>query len=143
MPAGSVSLTVKRPLDEVFAYVADFERAPEWITDLVRVEKLTPGDVGVGTRFTQVVSLGGQELEGTMEVRAYEPPHVYAYEGEGGPTRFTARFTLTPEGESTLIRHDYEVVLGGGLALMAPVVSGWLKKNSETALENLSHHLSR
>ena len=101
MPAGSLSLTVRRPLAEVFAYVADFERAPEWITDLVRVEKLTPGDVGVGTRFTQVVSLGGKELEGTMEVRAYDPPCVYAYDGEGGPARFTARFTFSPEGDAT------------------------------------------
>ena len=142
MPDGSLTLSVPRPPAEAFAYVADFERAPEWIPELTKVEKLTPGEIGVGTRFTQLVSLAGSEVEILVEVKEFDPPRVYAYEGDGGPAHFRASFTFEADGVGTRIRHDYDVTLGGALKLMGPVVGGWIKRNTETAIENLKRRLS-
>ncbi|MEM9254289.1 MAG: SDR family NAD(P)-dependent oxidoreductase [Pseudomonadota bacterium] len=44
------SIEVKRPLDEVFAYVSAFERIEEWDPGVARARKLTPGATAPGTK---------------------------------------------------------------------------------------------
>jgi len=55
---GTASLFVERSPEEVFAYVANLENAPDWVPDLVSVSKTSEGNVGVGTRYTEVVKMG-------------------------------------------------------------------------------------
>ena len=43
------SVTIRAPQEEVFAYVSDLTRHPEWSGGLLRVEARTAGQVGVGS----------------------------------------------------------------------------------------------
>src|SRR6266705_2744063 len=44
---------VKRPPEEVFDYCSDHSNEPEWNPMMKRIEKLTDGPVGVGTRYAR------------------------------------------------------------------------------------------
>ena len=48
---------VARPLEEVFDYVSDFTTTTEWDATALQARKLTPGAVGVGTRFEVICAL--------------------------------------------------------------------------------------
>jgi len=50
----TVATTVERPVDEVFAFVADIENEPRWHTDILETERLTEGDVKEGTKSDRV-----------------------------------------------------------------------------------------
>jgi carbon monoxide dehydrogenase subunit G len=141
MTEGKVEFHVRRPPEEVFAALADLEQAPRWVPDLVSVEKQTPGPVGVGTRYSEVVRMGEKVSEAELEVTEHDPPRVFAHRGQGGPARFTARFTLTPDGEGTRVAHAYTVQLSGFAKLLTPVVARWIRKNAETAAEGLRRSL--
>lgn len=53
------SVWVNAPLDEVYGYLADFTRHPEWDDATVRVEQTAPGDAtGVGAEYKAYESLG-------------------------------------------------------------------------------------
>ena len=45
-----VRVWIDRPAEEVYAYVVDLDRWPEWRSDVVGGELLTEGPVRVGTR---------------------------------------------------------------------------------------------
>jgi NAD(P)-dependent dehydrogenase (short-subunit alcohol dehydrogenase family) len=45
------TVTVQRPLHEVFAYVSEFSRIQEWDPAVSRAIKLTPGAPGVGSEY--------------------------------------------------------------------------------------------
>jgi len=45
------TIEVKRPLHEVFAYVAEFSRIDEWDPGVARGTRLTPGAPGVGSEY--------------------------------------------------------------------------------------------
>src|SRR4030067_114081 len=45
------SVTIRAPQEEVFAYVSDLTRHPEWSGGLLRVEARTAGQVGVGSKY--------------------------------------------------------------------------------------------
>lgn len=141
MARGSLVFSVARPPSAVFELLADLERAPEWVPDLVSVEKTTPGPVGVGTRYSEVVQMGKQTSTAELEVTEYERDRVFAHDGEGGPSRFSARFTLKPEGDGTRVTHEYTVRLRGLFKLMTPFIMGWVRKNSQAATVELKRLL--
>jgi carbon monoxide dehydrogenase subunit G len=134
---GSIEFHVARPPAEVFPYVADLERAPEWVPDLISVEKLGDGPVRVGSRFRQEVRAAGRTGHAELEVTEYEPPRRFAHRGKGGPAEFKAEFTLEPDGEGTRVRHDFEVRMKGLFKLASGAVEGWVERNAETAVANL------
>ena len=74
-----ISLTerIAAPPPEVFALFTDVANAPGRIHSIREVSLLTPGPVGLGTRFRETrLTLGSEETE-EMEIVTFEPPHRY------------------------------------------------------------------
>lgn len=137
MAQGTIEFRVDAPPEKVFALLGDLTRAPEWVPDLISVEKLGDGPVGVGTRYHEVVKMGSQTSEAELEVTDYDPPRLFAHKGRGGPSTFTGRFVMEPDGDGTRVTHEYTVQLSGFAKLMTPFITGWVRKNSEAAADNV------
>lgn len=60
---------VRRPIDEVFRFVADLTNLPSWNYYVTKVSKATPGTTGVGSRFEQIRKSDRQ----TLVIDALEP----------------------------------------------------------------------
>ncbi len=58
-----LSLEIERPVEDVFEYVTDPAKLPEWQTNAVDVENLTGGLLAVGTRLREVHVALGRRLE--------------------------------------------------------------------------------
>ena len=56
----SVDRHVDAPPEVVFAHASDFRRAPEFITAIAKMEILTSGPVGAGTRFRETRMMFGR-----------------------------------------------------------------------------------
>jgi len=134
---GKIEIYVKAKPDEVFAYLANLENAPEWVPDLISVRQTSEGDLGVGTRYTETVQMGKQSNEAELEITEYNPPRVFAHKGQGGPAKFSARFVLKPDGDGTRIEHHYTVRMTGFYIFFAPFTNRWVRKNTEAAMEVL------
>ena len=136
---GRISVHIDRPAAEVFAYIADLEKAPEYVPSLVSIRKVSPGETGVGTRYEEVVELAGRRGDGTMEVTEYAPPRVLAHKGEGGSASFTTKFIVEPDGDDACtVTQEYSVKLSGfGGKLIAPMVNRTVKSTNEEAAANL------
>ncbi len=104
------SVVIDRPVDEVFAYLADFTHVPAWNYFVTRVEQTTAGPVGVGTEFHQV----RRDDEQTYRVTDYEPPRrVRVATLPGERPAFTRDLHLEPVGDGgTTIRDDWELDTG-------------------------------
>lgn len=137
MATGVFTIRLARPPVAIFPLISNLERAPEWVPDLIVVKKQTTGDIGVGTRYTDVMRVGNNTSTGKLEIIEYEPPRVFVHKGENGPSRFVTRFTLEPDGEGTLLTQEYTLRMRGLFRLLEPLVGGWLRRNTETALNNL------
>ncbi len=67
------SIVIKRPVEEVFAFVADQRNAPQWQQGLLEVRRITDGPPGIGTRHTVVRKFMGRRLETDQRVCGVEP----------------------------------------------------------------------
>jgi uncharacterized membrane protein len=102
------SIIINRPLDEVFAYVAEPANDAAWNEPIVSTELLTPGVVGVGCRFRHTVRFVGQQFATTGEVIDYEPNVRACVRAVGGPLDSTGcrLFEAVEGGTRLTVRLD-------------------------------------
>lgn len=74
----SESITINAPRERVFAIASDLPNAPARIPDITRVEMLTDGPVGKGTRWRETRKMWGKEQTETMEIAEFRPPEHFA-----------------------------------------------------------------
>jgi hypothetical protein len=73
------SVTISRPLGEVFALVGDPDRDLEWGTLMVESAMLSSGPLGVGSVFQQRAVFIGIRPSFRLQVTEYEPCKLMAY----------------------------------------------------------------
>jgi uncharacterized protein YndB with AHSA1/START domain len=80
------TVEVDRPIDEVFAYLVDVERLPEWQAGVSEVR--ADGPIEQGARFRDVREFMGRRASSTLEVTAFEPPRRFAVRVVDGPIAY-------------------------------------------------------
>src|SRR5205814_7496658 len=99
-----VKVQIDRPIEEVFAFVADPANFPRWAGALVKESRQTsPCPAALGTTFTQLNNLMGRRFVSDMRVVTYEPPSRYEYVTTAGPIHFAGHYTFvaTEDGKGT------------------------------------------
>jgi len=131
------SITINRPIEEVFAYVSDFRTISQWQSGVVDVRLTPEGPVGVGTRATFVRVFLGRHLEMTAEMLEYEPPTKQTFKTISGPMPTTVSRRFEPTAEGTKVSMVIEAQAGGLFALAEPLVGRSLGRAVEADLGTL------
>ena len=103
---------ISRSPDDVFAYVTDPNRLPEWQESIVRVESSeAPARVGTRARVTRRV--GRREMTQWAELADVTPPSRWVVRGLEGPVRGTVNGRIEPLDNGTSCRVTIELELEG------------------------------
>ena len=106
------STEISRAPDDVFAYVTDPNRLPDWQETVVKAESSqTPARVGTRTRVTRRV--GRRELTQTAELSKLTPPTSWEVHGLDGPVRGNVNGRIEPLDDGTRSRVTIELKLEG------------------------------
>jgi uncharacterized protein YndB with AHSA1/START domain len=127
MPTATHAVTIERPIEDVFALIADGERCPEWRTGVLDIKRVS-GD-GVGTRYAQGVrGPMGRRIAADYEITVYEPNRRIEFQTTAGPVRPHGRYDFEALGGGTRLTFTLDAELGGlrGL-LMGSMVQGTMK----------------
>jgi uncharacterized membrane protein len=103
------TITIDRPIDEVFEFLSDFENIPKWNYYVLAVRKLSEGPTGTGTTYHQVRKTDQQDFR----IIEFEPNHTIAVKTlpQSSPG-FERRFSLYEEGGTTRIRDRWKLDTG-------------------------------
>jgi carbon monoxide dehydrogenase subunit G len=126
------SVVVARPPAEVYDFVADLERAPEWQSSLESVDV---------ERGVEVRTFAGHRREASFDVTQHERPTRYGVESRSGPVRARAVFAFTPVDEGTQVDFRLDVEVGGAARLAAAMMRGRLAREARQNLARLSELL--
>ena len=114
------TVMISRPIEEVFAFLSDFENVPKWNYAIVETHKVSEGPVGVGTIYQQVRSVPSRSKE-RFEVTAYNPPRQLEIRGQLGPFPSRLAYALAAVPEGTRITNAVELELRGPGRLLGRV----------------------
>ncbi|MFI0451684.1 SRPBCC family protein [Actinomadura sp. 6N118] len=109
-------IEIARPPDEVFSYVTDPARFPEWQYDVVNVR------LGPDETFTTTRKVGRAERTMTQRVTVNDPPRRWAVRGVDGPVRPSAEITVEPLGDRSRVTFSLDFEGRGIGRLLVPLV---------------------
>ncbi|HMG65232.1 MAG TPA: SRPBCC family protein [Streptosporangiaceae bacterium] len=127
MPAFENTATIQRPAEEVFAFLADFEKVPMWNYAIEDTRKMSAGPVGVGTRYRQIRTIPARTTE-EFEVTVFQPASRLAIRGDIGPFRATVSYELEAVAGVTRLVNAVELEPARArLKLLAPLAAPKIK----------------
>lgn len=110
------SAEIHRPVDEVFAFLAEPANLPRWQTSPLDVRPHRRGPLRPGVEVTEVRRFLGRVMETTWICTEHRPSLRSVIESEEGPVPFRGTWELEPAGGATRFTWRLEA---GGLAARA------------------------
>ena len=111
MEGFELSIVINRPIDEVFAFLANLENDVQWHRAFVEVRNTSDGSLDVGARFLVFEgALGNRTMGSEYEVSEYEPNRSAAWKTVSGPIhlRFWRTFARVDGGTRFSARYEGE-----------------------------------
>ena len=140
----SHTIEIARSPEDVFAYIDEVTRHPEWQDGLVSARLVTEGPVQVGSKIAEVRKIGGREQAISYEITERDAPRMFAFRGLDGPIRPSGRGLIEPTGDGSSSRVTFELELTGhgllGKALL-PVARGQAAKQVPRDQQRLKEKL--
>lgn len=138
-----LSALVDRPMKDVFAFVGDPNNMSKWNSAVVSLQQITPGDVGVGTKFKSAGELMGRRIEGEMQLTAYEPDTKCGFQVNAGPMQVNITLSLKTIGTGTKISLNAQGNPAGFFKIAEGLLAGRVKTMMEENLARLKAQLEK
>jgi uncharacterized protein YndB with AHSA1/START domain len=137
-----MSIHLNRPVDQVFAFLADPAKQPTWQSNLLEIEQLTAGPMRDGARVREVRRLGRRPTEYQAEVTVFEPNKRLALRVISGP-HVTLSYSFEAEDGGTRLRYQFVMRTGGMMRVLESLIVRSLRKQSVSDFEKLKGVLER
>jgi len=107
---------------------------------MLRIEKLTAGSVGAGTRFRATALSGRWSVDMVTELTEYDRPSRLGYTTITSTLDIDGTLTFQQVGQSTRMRWAWDVRPKGTTRLLTPIVSA-IGRQEERTWQGLKRHL--
>lgn len=141
----TLTITIARPVADVFRFLADSGNTPTWYEAVERVTKLDDGPVREGTTYRMTRRLPQGRVDNLVAVSELRTDARVTLRSLEGPTPFTYRYTLEPRPNAGTRLTLEGTITGEGLqgpaALLAPFAGQIFRKGMAKNLAALKHTL--
>ena len=97
----TVERRISAPTERVWAVLTDLDGAPERISAIELLERLSGPDFDVGTRWRETRTMFGRQATEEMEVTAIEPGRAYTVEAGTGGTKYVSELAVEGRDDGT------------------------------------------
>jgi uncharacterized protein YndB with AHSA1/START domain len=115
------TIAIERPAQEIFDYLIDVDRLPDWQS--TAVESHADAPLAEGVRIRERRRAMGREIENELEVTAFEPPTRLTLTALKGPVKFTVDHQLAEADGATSVRVVAEGKVGRLMKLGEPMLT--------------------
>jgi uncharacterized protein YndB with AHSA1/START domain len=136
------SVEIARRPEDVFAYLSDASRFPEWQEHVISAS-VEGGGMKQGARLTMTRRVGRRRRTFVTELTDHTPPRSQAFRGIAGPIRPAGKVTVDPLDGGERSRVNFELVFEGrGFGkLLVPFIRKQAAHEVPTAHEKLKQRL--
>jgi hypothetical protein len=127
------TVVIDRPIDEVFAFLAEGTNDPKFSPRVLEIAKTTDGPPGVGTRFASTVKDAGMKTKREFEYTEFQAPTRirWAERSKNLVTASEGGYDLVPDGNGTRLS-VFNVLEGHGVGkLFAPLALSAARKDAD------------
>jgi uncharacterized protein YndB with AHSA1/START domain len=130
-------IRVRRPVEEVFAYLSDVDRQAEWSNAVQESHREGFGQVAKGTRYRTRIKFLGRTVDGLCEVSDYEPNRRIEFSSLSGPMPYRWDVEVQAVDGATALTSHGQAEPGGLFKVAGPVIRGAMKRQAENDFRTL------
>jgi uncharacterized protein YndB with AHSA1/START domain len=133
------TVVIDRPVEEVFAFLADGENDPRFSPRVLEIRKTTDGPPGVGTVYVSKVKDAGMTTDREFKLTEFDPPSRirWAEQSKNAITAPEGGYDLAPEGSGTRLT-VYNVLEGHGFGkLITPLALRSARKGADEFAQSI------
>lgn len=139
-----MTVTIARPVEDVFAVLSDVKKVPIWSSNTIDEILLTPGPLRTGSRRRAVVrGFAGRTMQNEAEMVEFEPNRRMVVEVLDAPVPARIVIEFTPVDGGTRLDWTGIVSPRGLLAPTASLIARLNRRMFEKDLRNLRDLLNR
>lgn len=132
---------IRRPVEDVFDFVADERNEPTYNPDMLRAEKITEAPIGVGSRFRATIRFGRGPVDVQIEYTEFDRPNLLASTTRMAAADFTGTLTFTPTPVGTRLRWLWLARPKGAMRFLAPIFGPIGARQERRTWARLRDHL--
>jgi carbon monoxide dehydrogenase subunit G len=136
-----LTIEIARPPDEVFDYLTDLDKLPEWQGSAI--ESQAGGPLREGSRIVERRSFLGRDAETELEVACHEAGRRLTLRTVRGPVRLTIDHRLEQNGAGTKLQITAEGRGSGVLRFAGPAVRARAHQELRRDFDRLKEILER
>jgi carbon monoxide dehydrogenase subunit G len=135
--ATSNSITIARPIEDVFAVLTNVENTEKWYPAKVKEWWTSAPPHGVGSTRRARVTMGWFTTENDAVATVYDPPRRAVLKGTSKNAPFEATLTFEPVDGGTRVNATVELFLRGPARLFGGMFVRWYGGSWERGLARL------
>lgn len=134
------SVVVNKPVNEVFAYMANFQNNPKWSPDIAEVTRTsTAQTIGKGKTWRQVIVAGKRRLPYELTVDQYEANRMYHFKGAGSALDYEVTCRFDPAAGGTKV----SIAVSGQVKGFAKLFRGTIERTFREAITSSTENLRK
>jgi hypothetical protein len=141
MSAINGSITIRRPIEEVFDFVAGERNELAYNPQMRSVEKTTSGPIGVGTLWHVVMVSGKRLTPFELEVTEYTRPGRLSSMTRMATADIMGVLTFVPDAAGTRMSWSWDLRPKGMLKLATPLFAAVGRRQEQRIWSGLKAHL--
>jgi hypothetical protein len=141
-------IVIRRPVEEVFDFVADERNEPSFNERMFRAELVTPEPIGAGSRFLVASTMMRRMVEMTVEFTAFQRPRLLGSTSRsvtqgrtGRPLVIVGSLTFDPVPEGTRMRWSWQIDTPGVMKPLRPLVERMGRRQEQRVWASLKRLL--
>lgn len=131
------SLFIRRAQQEVFDFVSNPANDSQWRDSVEVVEWTSDEPHGVGSTLHQVDRFLGRQIDSTIEITSWDPPHQIGQRVVAGPVPFEMQLSLVSVDHGTQLNLVGQSEFSGVFKLAEGLMGKELEKIIGSELDNL------
>ncbi len=129
------SITIARPVKQVFDFILDGTNSVHWRPAVTDVQLLPGKSLGVGAVFKQGLKGPGGRIDGDYEIVECKPNEWIKFQVIAGPARPTGTYIFKADGNSSLVTFILDYQPKG----LAKLMDGMINKSMQSEVSTLSN----
>ncbi|WP_088833641.1 SRPBCC family protein [Paenibacillus tyrfis] len=135
-------IIINCPRDQVSAYAADPDKAPEWYVNIHSAEWQTPKPLAVGSKIAFKAQFLGKQLAYVYQIVEYKPGQLLVMLTADGPFPMETMYTWeSVGGHATRMTLRNRGNPAGFSVLFAPFMSFMMRRANRKDLKNIKKRL--
>ena len=142
-----VETVIKRPIEEVFAFIAEAENDPLWCPSVKEIKRIAGEKPGAEARYRMLHAPGSMKFEAIVETTVFEPFEriEWIMNDSGHRLHIVYELEALEGGLVTRLKQTSHVETRGWLRLPGLVLRGYIgremEKEMKVQFESLKHLL--